>query len=254
MSGVQRILVTALVVVGLATLSLQQATAQSTSTTAKATEIGVTPSEIHIAVIADVDNPFAPGLFQGAVDGVRGARIPQQQGGRRRDRGSQAAGRLHRFAPEHQRDTERVITACQHDFAMVGTCVAVPVECRPTGQLQGPGGPPDRFPDIAGRHDRGPAVVLTGRVPGVPRDNSCAAQRRFAADVQREPGRHEVPVEAPPERSPRPRSSRRTTARTPPWRRGADQCCHPGRHQGRPAPRPGQVATPRAPSPRSSIR
>ena len=29
--------------------------------------------EIRIAVVADVDNPFVPGLFQGAVDGVNGA-------------------------------------------------------------------------------------------------------------------------------------------------------------------------------------
>src|SRR5437588_13008881 len=37
-----------------------------------ATEVGITATEIHIAVIADVDNPFAPGLFQASVDGVKG--------------------------------------------------------------------------------------------------------------------------------------------------------------------------------------
>src|SRR5512141_153699 len=36
-------------------------------------EIGVSSTEIRIAVIADVDNPFAPGLFQGSVDAVNGA-------------------------------------------------------------------------------------------------------------------------------------------------------------------------------------
>ena len=38
-----------------------------------ATEVGVTPTEIRIAIIADVDNPIVPGVFQGAVDGVHGA-------------------------------------------------------------------------------------------------------------------------------------------------------------------------------------
>ena len=37
----------------------------------KATEIGVTATQIKIAVEADVDNPFVPGLFQGVVDGVQ---------------------------------------------------------------------------------------------------------------------------------------------------------------------------------------
>ena len=39
----------------------------------KATDIGVTAKEIRIAVVADVDNPFAPSLFQGGVNGVKAA-------------------------------------------------------------------------------------------------------------------------------------------------------------------------------------
>ena len=46
---------------GLTCLSALQATAQSTNDKPRATEIGVTPTEIHIAVAADVDNSFAPG-------------------------------------------------------------------------------------------------------------------------------------------------------------------------------------------------
>ena len=30
-------------------------------------------TEIHVAVLADVDNAIAPGIFQGVVDGVQGA-------------------------------------------------------------------------------------------------------------------------------------------------------------------------------------
>ena len=48
-----------------------------------ATDVGVTAGEIHIAVVADVDNPFQPGLFQGVVDGVTGAAkyVNSKQGG-----------------------------------------------------------------------------------------------------------------------------------------------------------------------------
>ena len=68
-----RIVLVGVCAVGLAVLGVAPAVAQSSSDTPKATEIGVTAKEIHIAVGADVDNPFAPGLFKGAVDGVKGA-------------------------------------------------------------------------------------------------------------------------------------------------------------------------------------
>jgi len=63
------------VIAALTALSLVPAAAQS-STKATATEVGVTAGEIHIAVVADVDNPLAPGFFEGrVVDGVQaGAR------------------------------------------------------------------------------------------------------------------------------------------------------------------------------------
>ena len=36
-----------------------------------ATDVGITPTEIRIGVIADTGSPIAPGLFQGAVDAVK---------------------------------------------------------------------------------------------------------------------------------------------------------------------------------------
>ena len=38
----------------------------------KASEVGVSATEIRIAVVADVDNAIRPGLFQGPVDAVNG--------------------------------------------------------------------------------------------------------------------------------------------------------------------------------------
>ena len=39
-----------------------------------ATEVGVTATEIHIAVMADVDNPLAPNIFVGTVTRSKASR------------------------------------------------------------------------------------------------------------------------------------------------------------------------------------
>ncbi len=100
-----------------ATVGTVSASAQSDAN--KATEVGVTPTEIRIAVVADVDNPFAPGLFQGAVDSVNGAaKYINANGG--------IGGRKLKvdFIDSHLNANETrnaIITACQQDFALVGT-------------------------------------------------------------------------------------------------------------------------------------
>ena len=88
-----------------------------------ATDVGITPTEIHIAVIADVDNSFAPGLFKASVDGVEGvAKYINATGG--------LAGRKlvvdfydSHVNPSQTREAE--IQACQNDVAMVGTSAAL---------------------------------------------------------------------------------------------------------------------------------
>jgi hypothetical protein len=88
----------------------------------KATEVGVSASEVHIAVIADVDEPVAPGLFKGAVDGVKaGAAYLNSKAG-----GGGIAGRKlvvdfydSKLNPTETRNA--TITACENDLAMVGT-------------------------------------------------------------------------------------------------------------------------------------
>jgi len=120
MSGKGRVVLVGLFVVALAVVGVSPAMAQS-GEAPKATEVGVTPTEIHIAVIADVDNPFAPGLFKGAVDGVTGAAkyINSKAGG------GGIAGRklVVDFIDSHLNANDSrngVITACQNDYAMVG--------------------------------------------------------------------------------------------------------------------------------------
>jgi hypothetical protein len=98
--------------------------AQSSAEKPKATEIGVSATEIHIAVIADVDNPIAPGLFEGAADGVKaGAAYLDSKAG-----GAGLAGRkvVVDFYDGHLNasDTRNAsIQACQNDLAMVGGLV-----------------------------------------------------------------------------------------------------------------------------------
>jgi hypothetical protein len=84
-----------------------------------ASEIGVTADEIRVAVVADVDNQFAPGVFQGSVDGVKGwAKFVNAHGG--------LAGRKvvvdfidSKLTADDARNA--VIKACAEDFALVGT-------------------------------------------------------------------------------------------------------------------------------------
>ncbi len=124
MSRIRQTLVATVTVLALVALGATAATGQSSSEKPKATEIGVTATEIHIAIIADVDNPFAPGLFKGAVDGVKGAaKYLNSKAG-----GGGVAGRklVVDFIDSHLNANDArngVITACGDDFAMVGTFV-----------------------------------------------------------------------------------------------------------------------------------
>jgi len=124
---VRRFRVAAVGLVGAVTLIVgpvvaMPVSAQTKSPAPKATEIGVTATEIRIAVVADVDNPFSPGLFQGVVDGVQGAvkYINSKAGG-----GGIAGRKLvvdfmdSKLNANQARNS--VITACSQDLALVGT-------------------------------------------------------------------------------------------------------------------------------------
>src|SRR5437762_12988881 len=67
----RRVIFAGISVLALVTVALGGSTSAATGGGSPASEVGVTADEIHIGVIADVDNVPAPGLFQGAVDGVK---------------------------------------------------------------------------------------------------------------------------------------------------------------------------------------
>jgi hypothetical protein len=88
--------------------------------TLTASDVGITPTEIRIGVIADTGSPIAPGLFQGAVDGVQAWAdyMNAKEGG--------LAGRkivIDSYDSKLTADDARnsIIDACSKDFATVGT-------------------------------------------------------------------------------------------------------------------------------------
>jgi hypothetical protein len=91
--------------------------AAPTGSAAPSNEIGVTATQIHVAFIADVNTPVAPGLFQKSVDAVNAwAKIVNANGGLagRQLEVDFCDGKLDANAT-----TNCVIKACQSDFAMI---------------------------------------------------------------------------------------------------------------------------------------
>jgi len=85
----------------------------------EASDVGITPTEIRIGVLADVDNPFQPGLFEGSPTSVKAwAKWMNKNGG--------LAGRkivIDFIDTKLNADEARnaIITACSQDFAIIGT-------------------------------------------------------------------------------------------------------------------------------------
>src|SRR4051812_953215 len=113
-----------------------------------ASEIGVTARTIRIAVVADVDNSLSPGLFQGSVDGVRGAvKMINAHGG-------VAGRRLHvdfidsKLNPNSSRNA--LITACAQDLALVGTSSVFMTNMTDAVQCPDQAGNAIGLPDLGG--------------------------------------------------------------------------------------------------------
>ena len=217
MKKVRNVFVIGVVLAGLAAAGIGPATAQSSNEKPKATEVGVTATEIHIGVVADVDNPFAPGLFQGAVDGVKaGAAYLNSKAG-----GGGLAGRkvvvdFYDSKLNGNESRNATIQGCQNDYALVGHLGAVPDPGRRHRRLQGPGRRGDGDPRPVRGHDRRARVLLADVVPGVRHRPRLPDRQPEPADVLRQPGSGEVGALPEQGRPPRRRPSWATTPRTPP--------------------------------------
>jgi len=123
------------------------ASAQGGDEKPEATEVGITDDEIRVAVIADVENSLAPGLFQGAPTGVEGwAKNVNKNGG--------LAGRkvVVDFIDSHlSADDSRnaFIKACSEDFAVVGAAALFLNNVDDIEACVDQAGNPTGLPDIA---------------------------------------------------------------------------------------------------------
>jgi hypothetical protein len=115
----------AILVVSMSTLAATSVTAGAQSSggeAPKATDVGITATEIHVAVIADVDNPIVPNLFKGSKDAVEGAaKFLNSKAG-----GGGLAGRkvvvdFYDSKLNANATTNAEIQACENDVATVGT-------------------------------------------------------------------------------------------------------------------------------------
>ena len=83
------------------------------------TDVGITPTTIRVAVVADVDNQVVPGVLQGIVDGVQGwGKYVNANGGiaKRKVQVDFIDSHLDANAARNA-----IIKACSEDFALVGT-------------------------------------------------------------------------------------------------------------------------------------
>jgi len=110
-------------------------------------EIGVTADTIKIAVIADVDNPVRPGLFQGTVNGVRAfAKYINGTKGKLAGRNVEVDFIDSKLSADEARNA--VIRACQEDFAIVGTNALFLNNVQPMEQCIDKAGQMTGLPDV----------------------------------------------------------------------------------------------------------
>ena len=109
-------------------------------------EIGVTADTIRIAVIADVDNPIRPGLFQGTVNGVQAFGKYINSHGKLAGRNVQVDFIDSKLSADEARNA--VIRACQEDFAIVGTNALFLNNVQPLEQCVDKAGQATGLPDM----------------------------------------------------------------------------------------------------------
>ena len=132
--------------------SRNAATGGTSTTTAPAvagtaSEIGITPTEIRIAVLADVQNPLLPGLFKGSKDAIIAF------GKYINDNGGIAGRKLVVDFIDTGLDPVKVKSgmqqACANDFAMVGTTMALFQTVEPMVNCKDKAGAVTGVPDFA---------------------------------------------------------------------------------------------------------
>ena len=131
--------------------------------------MGITATEIHVAVIADVDNPIVPNLFKGSKDAVEGAaKFLNSKAG-----GGGLAGRkvvvdFYDSKLNANATTNAEISACENDVAVVGTSAVSLASVDEMRNCKDSTGAVDGSARHPVRVDRARAAVLGPVVPDGP--------------------------------------------------------------------------------------
>lgn len=172
---------------GSGTTTTQGSGGATTSTKAHeattATEVGITDTEIRVAVLADVKNALLDGLFKGSADAVQAfEKYINDKGG--------IAGRKLKvdFIDTHlaSADVKTALqVACKQDFALVGTTLALAESFDPMIQCKDKLGAVTGLPDFAAisvdPKQQGSAVTFSGLPPE--RDYSVKDGQQFTTRI-----------------------------------------------------------------------
>ena len=156
----------------------------------KATDVGITATEIHIAVIADVDNPIVPEPVQGLEGRGRraSAKFLNSKAG-----GGGLAGRkvvvdFYDSKLNANATTNAEIQACENDVAAVGTSAVFAASVDKMRNCKDSTGAVTGLPDIPFVIDRAGAAVLRPVVPDGAAAGDLLHRRPAPADVPAERG------------------------------------------------------------------
>src|SRR6266550_1084949 len=114
--------------------------------TLQASEVGVSPTDITVTVIADVGNPLSPGLFQGSMDGVNAwAQSVNAAGGLACRRVKVLKKDSFLSADEAKNG---ITTACKNSVVLLGTTALFLNDMRPAQNCKDKAGAATGIPDL----------------------------------------------------------------------------------------------------------
>jgi len=123
--------------------------------TLTATDVGITPKELHVAIVADVDNPIRPGLNKLVADAVKGWGVQVNKRGGLAGRKVVVDFYDSKLNPDEAANA--FIQACENDLAMVGTTAFAALNGDAIGSCEDKTGAAIGIPNLSGS-DIGPGT------------------------------------------------------------------------------------------------
>jgi len=113
----------------------------------QATDVGVTPTDITIEIMADVGSPVAPGVFQGAVDAINAFAARVNAHGGLACRQLKVRFWDSKLDPAESKNGQ--IDACSNAFALVGTSAGADIDSTTVKTCADRNGQATGLPDVA---------------------------------------------------------------------------------------------------------